>query len=127
METVLVVDDEASIADMLAHVVTGMGFRVLVAYDGDAALRLARTAPVDVVLSDVMLPGLSGPALVAALQDAHAGAVPRFVLMSSLPERHVRAAVQGDYRFLQKPFALPALAAALQAAVGHGISVPRRA
>lgn len=57
---ILVVDDEASIVDVLTFSLEKAGFAVLVANDGITALRLALTANPDLILLDVMLPGLDG-------------------------------------------------------------------
>jgi len=58
--TILVVDDEANLVELLASYLQREGFNVLTAGDGHAALELARSANPDLVLLDVMLPGLDG-------------------------------------------------------------------
>ncbi len=67
--TVLVVDDEAVIADTLAVILSQHGFATMVAYDGKSALRLAQTIPPDLLLTDVVMPGLSGLDLAIALRQ----------------------------------------------------------
>ena len=57
---ILVVDDDASVREMLTRVLTGEGYLVWAAADGTAALEIAAVAKVDLVLLDLNLPGKSG-------------------------------------------------------------------
>jgi DNA-binding NtrC family response regulator len=57
---VIVVDDEARIASTLVEILKGEGFDALSASTGDGAIELARTFQPDIVLSDVIIPGLNG-------------------------------------------------------------------
>lgn len=57
---VLIVDDERSIVDILKYNIEKDGTRVVCAYDGPDGLRLARSEDPDVILLDVMLPGMDG-------------------------------------------------------------------
>src|SRR5277367_2277582 len=57
---VLVVDDEAVIADTLAVILEQSGFMAMVAYDGRSALEMADLIPPDLLLTDVVMPGMSG-------------------------------------------------------------------
>ncbi len=57
---VLVVDDEASVREVLAHYLTLEGCAVYQAVDGVEALTLARAVPPDIVILDLMLPGIDG-------------------------------------------------------------------
>lgn len=59
-EKVLVVDDEKPIAEILKYNLEKEGFEVLVAYDGEEALRLAFAGKPDIILLDIMLPRLDG-------------------------------------------------------------------
>jgi CheY-like chemotaxis protein len=57
---VLVVDDEAVIADTRAMILEHNSMTALVAYDGKRALEIAKTIPPDMLLSDVVMPGMNG-------------------------------------------------------------------
>ena len=103
----LIAEDDSSIAALLALVVEELGYRPLVASTGVQALALARAQWPAVVLTDLMMPGLSGTALIAALR-AEATATGRspvpVILMSAValssPEMGVADAL------LPKPFDL---------------------
>ena len=57
---VLVVDDERVIADTLAVILSKNGFAAMTAYDGKSALEIARVIPPELLLSDVVMPGMTG-------------------------------------------------------------------
>ena len=59
-EKILVVDDEISLQETLAYNLSKEGYTVEVAGDGNQALELARSSKPDLVILDVMLPGLDG-------------------------------------------------------------------
>ena len=67
---VLIVDDEVRIADSLAAIMQNSGFRAMVAYDAASALKIAQTTPPDLLLSDVVMPGMSGVDLALAVRQA---------------------------------------------------------
>ncbi|RME71632.1 MAG: DNA-binding response regulator, partial [Planctomycetota bacterium] len=66
---ILVVEDDATIAEFLAKGLREAGFAVDVAHDGLRGLRLASTEPYDAAVIDVMLPGLDGLSLVERLRE----------------------------------------------------------
>jgi DNA-binding response OmpR family regulator len=57
---VMVVDDESSIADTLAEILSRSGYATVTAYDGDSALESALLMPPEMLITDVVLPGMSG-------------------------------------------------------------------
>jgi CheY-like chemotaxis protein len=57
---VLVVDDESIIADTLAEILSRSGYTAIAEYDGDSALETALLMPPEMVITDVVLPGMSG-------------------------------------------------------------------
>jgi CheY-like chemotaxis protein len=68
--TILVVDDEAVIADTLGIILERNGFRVAIAYDGKSALQISKTVLPDLLLSDVAMPGMSGIDLAIEIQQS---------------------------------------------------------
>ena len=59
-KTVLIADDEIDIVETLKFMLESESFEVLTAYDGEEALKLARTAIPDIILLDVMMPKING-------------------------------------------------------------------
>lgn len=57
---VLVVDDESVIADTLAEILTRSGYKGVAQYDGDSALETALLNPPEMLITDVVLPGMTG-------------------------------------------------------------------
>ncbi|HEY7033323.1 MAG TPA: response regulator [Thermomicrobiales bacterium] len=96
--TILVVDDDRPIADVLADLLCDEGYDVRTAYDGQAALREFEREPVDLILSDVSMPRLDGPALIRQLR-ARGRAVP-VILMSAVYQDVDLPGVE----FVPKPF-----------------------
>jgi PAS domain S-box-containing protein len=110
-ETVLLVEDEEMLRRMTREVLETSGYHVLEAANGDEAIRISRAYPgtIQVMLTDVVMPGLSGPELARVLGDLR----PRMKVMyvSGYPDDDsvpmVRPADGTD--FLQKPFTPTAL------------------
>lgn len=96
---VLVADDEAQIVDLLCLLLEDEGFQVLRAYDGLQAWRLFQTARPDLIISDVMMPGLSGIELTRRVKR-RGSATPPMILMSAVAEPNPPA----NTPFLAKPF-----------------------
>ena len=104
MATVLVVDDELGLAEVLETLLTEEGYQVLTAVNGRQALvRLAETQP-DVVLMDYMMPLLDGVGLLRAIRADPALATLPVVVMSSLPETVIQERFSDHAAFLRKPF-----------------------
>jgi CheY-like chemotaxis protein len=66
---VLVVDDEKIIADTLSMILSRNNYEVMTAYDGGSALELARAYPPSLLITDVMMPGMTGVELALALEE----------------------------------------------------------
>jgi|GEM_PF-482369 len=115
---VLVVDDEHAIGELVRQTLEKQGFVTEVAQGRDALKLIDDGRRFDAVLTDVMMPGVSGDAIARRLAAEHPETV--VVLMSGmLPGPGTRAAVERDgARFLAKPFTAPTLLATLDAALG---------
>lgn len=98
---VLIVDDDESIAELLADLLEGEGYRAIIAHDGASALECVRNERPDLVLSDCMMPGLSGTQLALELRRSPATRSTALVLMSSSRPRDLAVA---NVPFLAKPF-----------------------
>ncbi len=118
MKTILVVDDEFGIGEVLDAVLADAGYRSLVATNGRQALALLAAERVDLILSDLMMPVMDGSALFAALQQRDEFRAIPFVLMCSLPEPAIADRIRGYVAFLHKPFRIPALLDVIQRLIG---------
>ena len=104
MATVLVVDDEFGIVDVLETILTDEGYRTITASNGRQGLvRLAEETP-DVILLDFMMPILGGAEMLLAMAAAPAQQRIPVIMMSSLREEAVAERCTGYAAFLHKPF-----------------------
>ncbi len=101
--TVLVVDDERSNVESLEKIFVREGMRVLTAFDAKRALEQVRTHKVDVVLTDLMMPGTTGLELLPAIKQVAPDV--EIVLMTAYGsvEAAVSAMREGAYDFVEKP------------------------
>lgn len=122
VRTVLVVDDEFGVAEVLNAILSDEGYRVITATNGRQALtRIAEQRP-DLVLLDYMMPVLDGVAVLRALSADPAAQDLPIVVMSALPEEAISSETKRYAAFLRKPFriktVLTAVANALSASGG---------
>jgi DNA-binding NtrC family response regulator len=66
--SVLVVDDETAIADTIAKILTMSGYTAMAAYDGNSALETALLKPPELLITDVVLPGMNGVELAITIK-----------------------------------------------------------
>ncbi len=113
MKTILIVDDELFMRQLLEQTLRRTGARLATAESGDAALaRLARE-PADLLIIDVNMPGRDGFATVRELREdgAHAALPVVMLTAGGLADVRARAAELGVAAFFTKPFSPAALAA----------------
>jgi len=103
MTLVLVVDDDQDLAEMLGIVLTGAGIDVDLVSRGDEALEAFRNNPPDLVLLDVMLPGLDG---IEVCKQIRAESMVPIVMLSAKGDTHdvVRGLEAGADDYMVKPF-----------------------
>jgi two-component system, cell cycle sensor histidine kinase and response regulator CckA len=105
-ETILLVEDEPALRAVARRALQGQGYTILEAGDGEAAIALATThrGRVHLVVTDVVMPGLSGPALAAQLINTQPTA--RVLYMSGYTDDLIvqHGVLQPGVAFLQKPF-----------------------
>lgn len=116
---VLLADDNADMREYVRGLLAQAGFAVETVADGEAALRAARARPPDVVLSDVMMPGLDGFGLLRELRgDLHLQTTPVILLSARAGEEaRVEGADAGADDYLVKPFSARELVARVHAQV----------
>ncbi|MFN7960847.1 MAG: sigma-54 dependent transcriptional regulator [Thermoanaerobaculia bacterium] len=118
--TVLVVDDEAAIREVLEIRLQQWGFRVLCAASAEEARELAEEDHPDLVLSDVVLPEISGLELLKALKTGNEDRPVILMTAYGSIDRAVEAMKEGAQDFLTKPLDYPKLRATLEAALATG-------
>ena len=116
---ILVAEDDRDIAELIAHYLQKSGWDVHVAGTGDAALAHARSHTVDLVILDVMLPGMSGLEVCRALRaDRVTAAVPIIMLTARAEEAdRVMGLEIGADDYVAKPFSPNELVARIRALV----------
>ncbi len=104
VETILIADDEEDLVELLLIMLAQDGRRLLAAHDGATALDITRAELPDLVLSDVMMPGLDGRDLCRRIKSDPATERVSVVLMSA--GRVLQPAEYGADAFVPKPFNL---------------------
>ncbi len=124
-ETVLVVEDEAEVRRLVAELLRSGGYRVLEAENGGAAMEHCRgyQGPIELVLTDVVMPGQDGPEVVRRLRQVRPELA--VVYMSGYSaERFEASGVPADAGFLNKPFSRGALLGSIRRALDRA-AAPR--
>ena len=118
---VLMVDDDESLLDLMEHVVKKEGFRTERAADGPEALRKAQALNPDVLVLDMMLPGLGGYEVIRQLQAVGQGDVPIIVVTGRQMDPAAVQLIRQEpnvKEFLSKPVRPAALVSALHLILG---------
>ncbi len=117
--TVLIIDDEPAHRLMVRVVLGDAGFKVLEADNGPAGLAAVRTRPVDVILLDMRMPGMSGQEVLQRLQES--GSCPPVIMLTAFGSvgNAVEAMKAGAWDYLTKPTDNDELLAVVQKACDH--------
>ena len=100
METILVVEDDLDIHNLLKDVLEEAGYKVLNAYSGTEALMIIEKQEVDLILLDLMLPGLNGEEIIKRIKN-----IPIIVLSAKISqEDKVNTLLEGANDYITKPF-----------------------
>ena len=119
--SLLIVDDEDSIREVLAQQLTQKGYAVTVASDGRQALGLIDQHPFDVVLLDVLMPGLNGVEVLRLLRQSYTGAELAVIMVTARDrsEDLVEAFNLGANDYVTKPIDLPVMLARIATQVSY--------
>jgi two-component system, NtrC family, nitrogen regulation response regulator NtrX len=101
--TLLVVDDEPQILQVVSGILQDEGFEVTTAPDGETALRLVAAEPPELVLLDIALPGMDGLDVLQELQRQYPALPVVMISAYGSVENAVRATRLGAYDFIEKP------------------------
>jgi DNA-binding response OmpR family regulator len=119
---VLIVDDEANIVLSLEFLLVRQGYEVAVARSGEEALDMAARAAPDLVVLDLMLPGIDGYEVCRRLREAPATAATKIVLLTARGREaeRVRGLEEGADVYLTKPFSTRELIEIVARSLGQG-------
>src|SRR5512137_1304945 len=101
---ILVVDDERSMRELLAIVLRREGYEVLLAETGKAAVSMLEREPVDLLISDIKMPDLSGVEVLRAAKQIDKDILGIMITAFASTESAVEALRIGAYDYLSKPF-----------------------
>jgi DNA-binding NtrC family response regulator len=102
--TVLIVEDIQDLRELLADRFKRQGYSVLTAVDGAEGFELIKTSRVDIVISDVQMPNVSGPEMLAKIKSSKV-ALPLFIFMTGYsPIPHQDLIQMGAAAVFTKPF-----------------------
>ena len=103
-KTILIVDDELGILEVVEFILSDAGFKVISALNGQEALAILEQAVPDLVIVDFMMPIMDGAGVIKAMRaDDRFREVP-VILTSALPEQTIKQRCEGYQAFLRKPF-----------------------
>jgi DNA-binding response OmpR family regulator len=116
-KVVLIAEDEEPIAQALAYLIEDAGYMPVVAVHGKAALEMALAQRPDLIITDLMMPQMSGKEFISALRAALDTATPPIILMTAAGRRYTDAA--GANALLSKPFDLSDVETLLERYLGE--------
>lgn len=126
-QTILVVDDEPNVLQLVESILEEAGYGVIGASSAANAIKAFDKMPhrPDLLLTDVVMPGMSGPMLVDQLLTKQPDL--KVLFMSGYDDRQVvqRYVVEKGFRLLAKPFSLNGLRSAVEAEIGAGAPAER--
>ncbi len=115
--TVLLVEDEPMVRSVAERALTRHGYTVITADNGEDALAIiAKNEPIDLLISDVVMPGMDGPTMVREARESRPDL--KILFMSGYAEEQLRKSIDiENVNFLPKPFSVTELAEAARRAV----------
>jgi DNA-binding NtrC family response regulator len=116
---VLVVDDDRSLADNLVAFLSKLGYGAEAAYGGEEALEAFRKDAYDLVITDLMMPGVDGMELLKAMRTIAPKTIVLVITGHGSIESAVEAIRKGAFDFIPKPFKLSELEVIVERAFKH--------
>jgi PAS domain S-box-containing protein len=117
-ETVLLVEDDRAVRELAREVLEESGYQVFAARDGEEAIALcANGRAIDLLITDIVMPGMSGRAVAAAVRELRPGT--RVICMSGYTEHAdlEDGLLEGAMTFMQKPFSADSMIRAVRTAL----------
>jgi two-component system phosphate regulon sensor histidine kinase PhoR len=116
---ILVVDDEKVIREGCREVLTPEGFEVILAENGDLGLKMIENAHFDIILLDLMMPGLSGFDVLSHVKALHPDTSIVVITGYATIENSIEAMKKGAFDFIPKPFSPDQLRLVVYKAIEH--------
>ena len=117
MLTLLIVDDELSMREFLRILLEKEGYRVLTAAGGSEALTLLANEPVDLMITDIRMPGMDGLELLSRARENDATLPVIMITAFASPEDAVEAMKNGAFDYITKPFNVDEIKEVIRSAV----------
>ena len=117
--TILVVDDERSMRELLAIALKREGYNVLLAENGTAALAHLGRQQIDLLISDIKMPDLTGVEVLRAARDLNQNILAIMITAFASAESAAEALRMGAYDYLSKPFSIDDLKIVVRNALTH--------
>ena len=119
MHSILVVDDERGMRDFLNILLTKEGHKVMVASNGEEALKLVENTAFDLVISDIRMPGMSGLDLLESIKDKQPDLPVVMITAFASPNDAVSAMKNGAFDYISKPFNLDEIKTVIESATSR--------
>lgn len=120
-KTIVIVDDERSLNDLLSKALSGRGYRTLSAYNGKEAIEIIKDKLPELILLDVMLPDMTGFQVLEKIkEDERTKNIPVVMLTQKSLLKDVELAIDlGALRYIIKPFDIERLFATVKDIIGE--------
>jgi len=116
-EKILVVDDEQEIRNLLDHFLKDQGYEVVLASDGNQALKLAAEENPQVIILDIKMPGLDGLEVCKLLKDKEQTRLIPIIVITGFEDNKMEALNRGADDFVNKPFDMAEIAIRVKSAL----------
>jgi two-component system NtrC family response regulator len=119
MYAILIVDDEPNYLIVLSELLRDEGFEVFTAPGGNDALKIVEEVDLDMVISDMQMPGMDGMALLAEIKKLDDDLPVLIITAYAEVDKAVKAMQAGAFSYLSKPFSNDELIVSINKAVSH--------
>ena len=116
-EKILVADDEEEIRNLLDHFLKGQGYEVILASDGNEALKLASEKNPQVIILDIKMPGLDGLEVCKRLKEKEQTKLIPVIVITGFEDNKMEALNIGADDFVNKPFDMAEISSRVKSAL----------
>lgn len=122
MPSILVVDDELSMREFLKILLEKEGYKVITAPDASSVIDLIQGQDVDLVLSDIRMPGMGGLSLLEKIKEIDSSLPVVMITAYASPENAVVAMKSGAFDYITKPFKVDEITKIIKSAIAATVS-----